>query len=163
VSMEIPLTRGLVALVDDEDYGHVVAAGPWHAAPGGNTFYARHSFSAHLGGDRFITLHAFLMGHRWVDHANGNGLDNRRSNLRPTDAGLNAGNRAQRKDSTTPYKGVQRQPAGTPWRAQICHQGRKRHLGLFGTAEDAARAYDEAAIEAWGDHARLNFPKEKTA
>ena len=81
---EIPLTRGLVALVDTEDYDRVIAAGRWQGRERAGVAYASRTFEG-PGWKRSVFLHSFLTGWPMVDHRNGNGLDNRRSNLRPTD------------------------------------------------------------------------------
>lgn len=157
---EVILSRGAVALVDDVDYETVVAAGPWHLNPARNTNYARRNITRPDGHKSTQSLHGFLIGAPWVDHVNGDGLDNRRANIRPSSPPLNAANRSTRRDSTSGFKGaLPNRGRGLPWTAQICVGGKKRHLGMFGTSEEAARAYDAAAIEAWGDHARVNFPE----
>jgi hypothetical protein len=94
-----------------------------------------------------------------VDHWNGNGLDNRRRNLR---AGTNAqnmmnsvGRRAARKSC---YKGVSvRQHPTSPYRACIQVGGKQKHLGYFSSEDAAARAYDTAALHYFGPYARVNF------
>jgi len=154
MSIEIPLTRGLVALVDDDDYAVVAGAGKWHANIGGNTFYARRALPGPHAVRRYVLMHNLLTGWSFVDHANGNGLDNRRSNLRPADRSKNSANSKLPHDSTTGYKGVSRHG----WTAQIVTSGRQIHLGTFDTPEAAARAYDRAAVEHFGEFARLNFP-----
>lgn len=155
---EIPLSRGHVALVDDADFDLVVAGGPWHAHPGYRTVYGQRNVPGRRG--RTQSLHAFLTGWPFVDHVNGDGRDNQRHNLRPSNYALNAANRPTRSDSRSGFKGVFPNPSGRPWRAQISVNGSKRHLGVFATAAEAARAYDQAALDAWGEHARLNYPKE---
>lgn len=157
----ISLSRGLVAVIDDADFALVVESGPWHAAPGARTFYARRNARRDEGGWVSQCLHKFLTGWPTVDHADGDGLNNQRSNLRPASAGQNAANRPRRIDSTSGFKGVcANKSRGLPWRAQICAGYRKRHLGLFVTPEEAARAYDAAARDLFGAYARLNFPTE---
>jgi hypothetical protein len=146
----------MVALIDDADLERVKAEGSWYASPGGRTFYAYHKYH-HGGVQRSILMHTFLTGWKCVDHANGNGLDNRRENLRLADASLNAMNRGLPSNNTSGYKGVTRN--GNRWIAQI-HPGRHLHLGTFATPQEAARAYDAAAIHHFGEFARPNFPQE---
>lgn len=163
MTMEIPLSRGYVALVDDEDYARVMAAGPWYANCRDQWTYGQHNVRQPGGRWRTEALHIFITGLRRVDHINGNGLDNTRANLRYATPAQNAANARQRRDSTSGFKGVHRNgPRGLPWRAQIAKGGKKRHLGLFESAEIAARAYDAAALELFGEFARLNFPQESS-
>lgn len=91
-----------------------------------------------------------------VDHIDGDGLNNCRSNLRVATAAGNARNR--RKSQRSPgYKGVMYDPKGKRhWRAYIRCDGKKRHLGSFATAQEAAMAYNRAAITLFGEFARLN-------
>jgi hypothetical protein len=89
-----------------------------------------------------------------VDHINGDGLDNRRANLRLASQRDNSANMAVRASSATGFKGVSWKRRNRKWQAQI---GRT-YLGIFASAEEAARAYDHAAREAWGEFAHLNFP-----
>lgn len=93
-----------------------------------------------------------------VDHINGNGLDNRRSNLRLCSQLQNMGNRDKSRNSNQPFKGIRFQtdkPRKKPWRA--CIGKECQYLGHFATAEEAARAYDAAAIQRYGEFALLNF------
>jgi hypothetical protein len=86
-----------------------------------------------------------------VDHRNHDGLDNRRSNLRTATPPQNNGNQLKRKGTTSKYKGVSRYK-GRRWRAAI----QRRHLGIFGSEEAAATAYNVAASEVFGEYAHLN-------
>ena len=161
MSREIPLSRGMVAIVDSDDYDTLVAAGSWHASPSDRTFYARRTIYLDRGKFTSVAMHHVIFGRKYVDHVNGNGLDNRKENLRPATSAENAANRGLRSDSANPYKGIERiSSLANPWRARISVLGETRSLGAFATPEEAARAYDAAAIEAWGEYARLNFPKE---
>ena len=156
---EIPLSLGLVALVDDADYEAVMAAGPWSARPCGRTVYAQRARRLDDGRPTTEQLHTFLTGRPYVDHQNGDGLDNQRGNLRPTTHGQNMFNRRLYKNSTSGFKGVTRRRRDGRWQAQIQANKKHRHLGYFDAAEDAARAYDAAARELHGDFAQLNFPQ----
>lgn len=99
---------------------------------------------------------------RLVDHINGDSLDNQRHNLRQVTFAQNMANRSYEGRWPHPasrYRGVSRN--GRKWRATMnagTKHGSYRHLGTFETEEDAAQAYDKAALEQWGDAARLNFP-----
>lgn len=94
-----------------------------------------------------------------VDHINGDGLDNRRSNMRIATRTQNNANR-KHGSSRTGYKGVA--PESGKFYAYIGappgSRSKVERLGYFSTPEDAARVYDRAAIERWGEFARLNFP-----
>lgn len=160
----IPLSRGCVALVDEDDYERVVAAGPWHACPHGRTFYARRHFRRD-GVRTTQNLQTFLTGWVETDHANGDGLDNRRANLRPATRSQNNANKQRHKNNTSGYKGVSWRKRTRQWQAYIGagKGGKMIHLGYFTTAEAAARAYDAAAIVAWGEFARPNFPRTQEA
>lgn len=93
-----------------------------------------------------------------VDHINGNPLDNRRANLRVCTVQQNNWNRKRRPGGRSRFKGVTRGTSG--WIAFIAPNGSQKHLGTFATEEDAARAYDAAAAEAYGQFACLNFPND---
>lgn len=150
---ELQLPSGLVALVDEDDFESVLAAGPWHAKRDGpRTTYVVKTPKPRVQ----IYLHHFLTNWPETDHINGDGLDNRRSNLRQVTHRQNMANQRLRRDSKSGYKGVNR--SRSRWQAGIKVDYRQRHLGTFETAEEAARAYDAAAIAAWGEFARLNFP-----
>jgi hypothetical protein len=159
----IPLTRGLTALVDDQDFLRL-AAFTWHAHKArGRRTAARGQFYAARALDHRhrVFMHHDIMGERpgyQIDHRNGNGLDNRRSNLRWATGSQNQQNKAK-VGGTSPFKGVYRLRSGPrPWRATITIQGRRLHLGVFKREEDAALAYDAAARQHFGEFAYLNFP-----
>lgn len=81
---EIKLTRGKVAIVDDEDYERL-AAFKWHAYPSPSTFYAKRSTPKIEGPQKTIYMAREVMRtERFVDHRDGNGLNNQKYNLRPT-------------------------------------------------------------------------------
>jgi hypothetical protein len=155
VTAAVELTQGYVALIDDADLPLVMAAGSWCVSRCSATnVYARTS----LGG-QMVSLHTYLTGWPRVDHINGDGLDNRRANLRPVSARQNAQNVRTQASSTSGFKGVNHYKRTGRWRAHITVGGVHRHLGYFDTPEEAALAYDRAALEHFGEYARLNFPE----
>lgn len=160
---EIPLTQGKVALVDDEDYERLMQH-KWcaHRPSGSRVFYA----IAHvrIGPRRYgkLRMHRLLVDAPLgmeVDHRNGNGLDNRKVNLRMASSTENKRNVPPVSVNTTGFKGVSRRDG--KWRARIWNQGRQQELGVFATAEEAAKAYDTKACELFGEFAWLNFPSRR--
>ena len=91
----------------------------------------------------------------FTDHINGDGLDNRRDNLRVASKRQNNANRAKRPGFTSAYLGVCTTRGGR-WLAEISDGGRQRYLGQFDTEAEAALAYNAAALEVHGEFARLN-------
>jgi len=154
----VPLSRGLVAVIDDEDAPAVLSVGSWHAADCDGRWYARRFYRPEPNVQRGLYLHTFLTGWPLVDHIDGDGLNNRRDNLRHATGSQNNANSRPR--VVGGYKGVSHYKRTGRWRAYLTTDGVHRHLGYFDTAEDAARAYDVAAREQWHEFARLNFPTD---
>lgn len=157
MAKEIPLSQNRIALVDDEDYEEVSKL-RWHYNKG----YAKHSYQEN-GRAKFIFMHRFIMKARdgeEVDHRNSiNTLDNRRSNLRIATRSQNAANRKKSKHSQQPFKGIQfdrKASKAHPWRARIAVNGARHWLGTYATPEDAAKAYDMAALYYFGEFAQIN-------
>ncbi len=161
----IPLTQGQSVKVDNRDYAWL-SGFKWCAYRRSNTvarFYAVRSTSK-FG---IVYMHRMILGlgrgdHRESDHINGNGLDNRRNNLRICNHSENLRNLTAKKHSKTGFKGVffyQRRPTHSPkWISEIRVNGKTTRLGSYFTSpEDAAKAYDEAAIRLHGEFAKLNF------
>ena len=91
-----------------------------------------------------------------TDHIDGDPLNNRRANLRIVTNAQNGTHKRKRKPGKSPYKGVHRYY--NRWQARIGVGYERIHVGSFATAEEAARAYDEAARRYHGEFAALNFP-----
>lgn len=140
-------------LVDDEDLSSVVVLG-WGAHKyGDGLFYA----STKIAG-RTVYMHRFIVGADEdveVDHRNGNGLDNRRSNLRVASHQQNLANQRHQTGVSSRFRGVSRYRGGR-WQASIKIDGKSRYVGHFDTEEEAALAWNAAALAAWGEFARLN-------
>lgn len=94
-----------------------------------------------------------------VDHISGVGLDNRRNNLRLCSRAENVRHQSKRSAPTSSvFKGVCLHKRMRKWQASIRKNNQRTYLGWFDKEEDAARAYDHAALELHGYFALLNFP-----
>lgn len=162
---EIPLTKGFVALVDDEDHEWLSQL-KWCWCNGyavtstkGKKF--RQLFG-HLGiATTQVKMHRLVMSatpDQEVDHRFGSTLDNRRSELRLVTDLQNHQNSTSR-TGTSRFKGVYWSRVCGAWCAAIMASRKKHHLGYHSNEEAAARAYDTAATQLHGEFARLNFPK----
>lgn len=161
--MEIKLTQNKVALVSDEDF-MFLSQWKWHALKNrvGNTFYARH-----MEGNQLFITHRLIMNAQpgeEVDHINGDGLDNRRENLRICTHAENMGNQKKRcftdRECTSVYRGVCWKKKNKKWCAQITYNYKKVYIGLYLSESDAARAYNKKADELFGSFANLNSFEE---
>lgn len=103
-------------------------------------------------------MHALITGFRKTDHRDRDELNNRRSNLRDGSSGRNECNQRAQRGRSSQYKGVWWHTQNRCWVAGIQIAGKKHHLGVFQDEEIAARAYDAAAREKFGEYAWLNFP-----
>jgi hypothetical protein len=144
---EIRLAGGQVALVDAEDY-EWLSKFSWSLAS---------RYAKRRAGKTSKLMHREIMNSPPgldVDHINGDGLDNRRANLRLAGRGQNVANQKPKEGR---YKGVSKN--GKRYMARIKVHYKSRFLGLFDTPEEAAKMYDFAAKRYFGQFANLNFPE----
>lgn len=150
------LTLGFVTMVSPQD-APLLQERAWRAfqPKSRRQVYATTSW-------RSIRLHRLILGLTddglHGDHENGDGLDNRRPNLRPATRSQNAQNGAPHRDGSSRFRGVFWSNRENRWQAAIFVNGKTRRLGSFRHEEVAARRYDRAAQECFGQFARLNFP-----
>jgi hypothetical protein len=152
---KIILSGGEVALVSDVD--HIFLAGfAWSC---NNRGYA---VAYDPRTKKMVSMHRLIMermGHvdfEHTDHANQNKLDNQRENLRPATCSQNHANRGALGNSASGVKGVSWNKRDEKWRAQLKVDGKRKDLGSHDNIEDAARAYNAAAIKYFGEFAQLN-------
>ena len=154
----VPLSQGLWATIDLDDLPMVEPFGWFVAKPS-------HSLTCYATAGRSVGLmHRFLLGLKpgdpGPDHIDRDGLNNRRSNLRPSSPSQNGANQPSRRGSSSRYKGVSWSSRDRVWVSCIKVDRKYRRLGSFRDEEAAARAYDAAALEAWPEHAYVNFPED---
>jgi hypothetical protein len=151
---EIELTQGKVAIVDDDDY-EWLNQWKWH-------FHNGYAVRTECEKRKFktISMHAQILGWSFgvdVDHLDLNKLNNTRSNLRKCTHSQNQHNRSKYANNISGYKGVFWHKHEKKWQAAIKANGKIIYLGYYADAQDAARAYDAAALKYHGEFARLNF------
>ena len=162
-----------ICLLDDEDYEAVLnhkyswcaqCSSPEKKKNRGNSIACTMPIE---GRRKNVILSRFILGmhginllNKIVDHKNGNFLDNQKKNLRICDAKGNARNKAISRNNLSGFKGIsfKRRCKSRPWEASIKADYKRIYLGTFSTKEEAAKAYDSAALRYFGEFARLNFP-----
>lgn len=154
---KIHLRNGGFAIIDDADF-ELVSGRSWYANRSGRVSYAKTTDSAH------VKMHQMILGPPpvpglHIDHANGDGLDNRRANLRWATVSQNLANqRIVPSRGTSAFRGVSWFKSTSKWVAKAG----KRKIGYFSSEVRAAMAVDHSAILQWGEFARLNFPSLRT-
>ena len=151
--MEIILTRGKKTIIDDKDW-ILLSGRSWSCSNGG---YAVAKIN-----NKICFMHRIIMGNPKlsVDHINGDKLDNRKENLRIVTHAENTKNRTKSVGTVSKFKGVDYQKRNKTWRARIKVNYRSIYLGSFLTENEAATAYNQAALTNFGSFAKLNIIKE---
>jgi hypothetical protein len=155
----IPLTRGYEAIVDDEDYAEL-SKHKWRAMAC-RVVYAGRSSKVGEGGKRHLILMHRVVNNTPVgmetDHINGNGVDNRKSNLRTASRVQNARNMPPYSGGTSRYKGVSWVKRERKWYAKITVNKKSIGLGYYADEARAAAAYAERAKLEFGEFARVSL------
>lgn len=147
MTKQIPLTQGKVALCDDEDY-EMLMQYKWH--------YQSSGYAVTGTGIRMHSLLIVIPPGHHPDHINGNGLDNRKENLRPATYSQNCFNTRKAAGTSSKYKGVSWHKRKHAWQAQIMAKGQAKHLGFYGCEPCAAKAYNKAKAEKHEGFGRMN-------
>lgn len=154
----VPLTKGYEAVIDAADV-ELVASRRWFANvstwSGSATVRV---YAAATIRNTTVSMHKLLLidaGKMQVDHIDGDGLNNRRSNLRLVSTAQNQWNQRRHSDNTSGVKGVHRSSRDKKWCAQIRVSNKVHSLGHFDTLEAAAAAYAEASKRLHGEFGRL--------
>lgn len=154
----IPLTQGKFAKVDDADF-EWLGLFNWTARRHDNLWYAITNVLGE-GGTRKtgVGMHKLILTQvKRIDHRDGDGLNNQRGNLRAATGSQNIINSRKSKRNTSGFRGVCKFKDRRGWVAQAAGN----YLGVFETAERAAKVYDAFVANKFGEFARLNFPQTK--
>ncbi len=155
----IPVTKGNLAIVDDEDYEDLIQF-RWNASPVKNTCYAKRYMKIN-GRDGSVYMHRHILrltdSGVHVDHIDHDGLNNVRSNLRIANYRLNNHNVRPHAESSSKFVGVCWHKKDKKWQAQIAVNGKQTYLGQFNTEREAALVRDEYAKKHYGEFAYLNL------
>jgi hypothetical protein len=152
----VPLTKGYEAVIELADLS-LVSGINWHAILNGNTVYAIGKINV-CGEAKAIYLHRLLISPEdgvFVDHIDGDGLNNKRSNLRKASSSQNMWNRKPKKTSSSGLKGVHYMVKAKKWVSKIGHNKKQYYLGIFNTADEAYAAYCEASKILHGGYSRI--------
>lgn len=157
----IPLTQGKFTKIDDEDFERV-SQYKWHYSSKrlGSLIGCVKRHCVQNGKIYLMRLHRFIISvpdDMQVDHIDGDALNNQKSNLRICTPAQNCMNkRFEPKRNTSGFKGVSLHKPTGRWRARVKLDRKERHVGLFDSPIEAARAYDEMAVKCFGVFAKTN-------
>lgn len=157
--VRIPLTQGFTAIVSLKDFVRIKNF-IWHAGRMSGAIRAKRSDYSKKENGEVIFLHTEITGLKLVDHKNRNTLDNTGSNLRPCSHQQNSHNRSVPKmkfPRSSEFKGVSWHKRIKRWGASIGFNGKRMALGYFDSPQEAAIAYNNAAIKLFGDFAAINL------
>ena len=160
---QIPLSQNQFAIVDDADFKQLNKFKWYVIKPQTGGFVAARNTPRVKGKRRLVLMHRVIMNTPAgmdTDHRNHDTLDNQRHNLRVCTSSENKQNSLSRKGSSSEYKGVSWHKRTQKWQARIKINGKQQYLGIFSDEETAARAYDRAARELFGEFAHCNFPEK---
>jgi hypothetical protein len=159
---QIKLSQGFVAIIDDRDY-ELVSSYKWHVyisrakVP---VYYAQSSFRIN-GITKTISMHLLILGKKKgfiIDHADRNGLNNTRENIRFVTYSQNSLNTKAKINRANKYRGVFFDKRDSTYYSQIMVQGKRISLGRSKSEYECALMRDEAALKYHGELANLNFP-----
>jgi hypothetical protein len=157
----IPLTKGYFTKVDDEDYEELAKI-RWHVTIQKGSERPRACRSVRKNGKKMknIYMSRVILNPpigKYVDHVNGDTLDNRKSNLRLATPTENSRNYPRPKTNKSGYKGVSFDKRENKWKACIStNKEKNKHLGYFNTPQEAGVAYNEASLKYHGEYGRIN-------
>jgi hypothetical protein len=157
---EILLTQGRIAIVDDDDFA-TLSCFKWCAVKAKTGRYYAMRSKREDGKRINVFMHREILQATKgceVDHKDGDPLNNQRNNLRLCTHQQNGMNRSKTSNNTSRYKGVTWSHHSNKWQASIMHGKKSVYLGVFSIEEDAAKAYDKAARERFGEYCKTNFP-----
>lgn len=152
----IPMTKGNYCLIDSENID-LICQWKWHSKKINRVAIGFYAYS-YMGSEaKTVAMHRYIFGpakERFIDHKNGNPLDNRRSNLRECNILQNMANQKIRTTNTSGYKGVSK--IRGKYAAQICRNSKNRLIGYFDSAKEASLAYRREAILHDGEFMRIS-------
>ncbi len=152
----VPLTKGYTAIIDVESIP-LIDKYKWYANKANNSVYAVTAIRDSSEKQRKLGMHRIIAktpDHLYTDHINGNGLDNRKANLRFATNAENLRNQGARVNNKSGYKGVYWGKQSKRWEAKIAAFGKIYFLGRFDTPQEAHIHYCKAAKRLHGAFAK---------